>query len=460
MGKPAAESDLVAAVEAVQQHDGSRTKAAAYLGIPRTTLNCRLQQAEQRGVGFSSPASNAAAAGFTDASNARGGDGSPDPAPRFIAKEIGDTFNIWSVGSAVRTVEDAIAKAEIDLAVWEITEKTVNSWPTAMKIGKGSRKTGDFSETAEQVWNWQIKLKLRRRAPKPLTDALDAIHARAIEHSPRYDKSKIPKLKPPADPHLLEISLFDVHFGKLAWEQETGNNFDLKIVETIYRNAIEDLLARSAGFGIEKILFPVGQDFCNIDNLRHETFAGTRQDTDSRYAKIYEHMMLSLVWAIDFLIQYVPKIEVVLTWGNHDKTVSYHLCRELSAWYRHCPAVEVDYDYRQRKYIEYGVNLVGLTHGNEERHSRLPTLMATENPEAWARTKVREWHLGHYHKKKSVELTAVDTHEGVVVRILPSLSALDAWHYSKGYVGVRAAEAFLWSKRDGRVGYFSVNARE
>lgn len=443
------EEEMRAAIAAVEQCGGV-AHAAVYLGIQRSTVYRRLRAAKTAGI--LSPASHGTPGSGDHGAAIR------QPRPRWDVRETDENLDVWSVGSEVRTVEDAIAKAEINLEHWEIVEKVVNSWPTAMKLASGDRRDGTYTESPHSQWNWQVKLKLRRRAPKRLTDALEMIHERAKLHSPAY--RNLPKIKPPSDPHMLEVSLFDVHFGKLAWEQETGNNFDLKTVEKIYRNAVKDLLSRAAGYQIEEILFPVGQDFCNIDNLRNETHAGTSQDTDSRYAKIVETMMASLVWAIDYLVAYVPKVRVVLSWGNHDKTVSYHLCRELAAWYRTCKRVEVDYKFRQRKFIEYGINLIGLTHGNEEPLHKLPALMATEVPDAWARSKVREWHTGDKHKKKRIDWVSVDTHEGVVIRILPSLSAIDAWHYSKGYVGVRAAEAYLWSKRDGRVGNFSVNARE
>lgn len=47
---------------------------------------------------------------------------------------------------------------------------------------------------------------------------------------------------------------------------------------------------------------------------------------------------------------------------------------------------------------------------------------------------------------------------GVRIRQLPSLSGLDAWHYSKGYNGVRAAESFIWNKHDGMVANLSFNS--
>jgi hypothetical protein len=47
-----------------------------------------------------------------------------------------------------------------------------------------------------------------------------------------------------------------------------------------------------------------------------------------------------------------------------------------------------------------------------------------------------------------------ETYNGVVIRVLPSLSGLDFWHYQQGYSPrYRAAEAHLWSKESGYVGH-------
>src|SRR5690606_23785929 len=61
--------------------------------------------------------------------------------------------------------------------------------------------------------------------------------------------------------NLLEISLFDLHFGKLGWAGEVGENFDTKIAYARFIDAINNLLQRAQGFQVSKILFPIGNDF-------------------------------------------------------------------------------------------------------------------------------------------------------------------------------------------------------
>lgn len=261
---------------------------------------------------------------------------------------------------------------------------------------------------------------------------------------------------------MLEIGIFDAHFGKLAWAPESESNYDLKIAEKVFRHAVEDLVASATGTfdNIEQIVFPVGNDFLHVDNMESATTAGTRVDSDGRYAKIIEVAAMAVVNAIDYLVPYAP-VHVIHVVGNHDSVSSYNLCREIAAWYRNAKTVTVDISPKSRKYYRYGTTLLGFTHGNLEPHAQLPAIMATEVPDLWSQTTHHEFHVGHTHSKKARQWLSVNENNGTVVRTLPSLSGTDAWHHRMGFVGSqRAAEAYLWNKAKGYSGHFSAGVRE
>lgn len=371
-----------------------------------------------------------------------------EPAQRekFEVKEEGGAAEITSVRHDVTTVEDALRKAKIDTAIWEVERSVINAWEV---VGKGIGRQP----------LWQVKVWLRRRAPKYLTDALEALCARAAKHAPKYPSCKPRRCR---EPHLLEICCFDTHFGKYAWSEETGQNYDLHIAERVFRNAVEDLVAAATGSfdRIERILFPVGNDFLHVDGLESATTKGTRVDSDGRYAKIIETASMALKHAIDYLRDYAP-VDVLWIPGNHDRVASYHICREMAAWYRHAKNVQIDVSPATRKYYRYGTTLLGFCHGDKEPLNKLPHVMATERPEDWALTTWHEWHTADKHHAKQRDWLSVDEHNGTRVRIIPSLSGTDAWHFDMGYTGSkRAAEAFLWHKTRGYHGHFSVEARE
>jgi hypothetical protein len=351
---------------------------------------------------------------------------------------------IHSVSSTIRTLEDALEAAKVDPVVWEVERYVVNKWDQGSK-----NKAGDV----QVVELWQVKVWLRRRVPAVLEDATAELVKR-LEPLRRARQNSPP---PPAeDPHLLELSIVDHHFGKLAWHGETGNDYDLEIAERLYVDAVEDILAKTAGYQVDRILFPVGHDLFNYDNPRGETAGGTPQDNDSRPAKVYATALRAVAGAVELAAEVAP-VEVRWVRGNHDPTVSYWLALALGQRFLYDHQVEVVTDPRARQYVRYGVNLLGLTHGDLTKAGldSLPTVMAAEVPDLWAATLCREWHLGHFHKRKELRTLPLDTFNGVAVRILPSLCGTDAWHYDKGYVGnAKATDAYLWSRDRGFTGHF------
>jgi hypothetical protein len=118
--------------------------------------------------------------------------------------------------------------------------------------------------------------------------------------------------------------------------------------------------------------------------------------------------------------------------------------------------VEVDNSPRLTKYHEYHKVLLGLNHGRDIKPSRLGGVMASEQREAWGRTRWREWLIGHWHTKGEAVLAPVSEDVGVRVRTIPSLTPPCAWHARKGYIGnVRAAECLVYHPEAGYRAQFS-----
>ena len=266
---------------------------------------------------------------------------------------------------------------------------------------------------------------------------------------------------PEDDRHMLEACLFDLHVGKLAWAEETGSNYDSKIAVERGRDALSDLLAQARAYTLERILLPLGNDFFHYDTLTGLTTAGTPQDRDSRYQKMFR-MGRRLASAMIRECAAVAPVEVLIVVGNHDSITSFHMGEVIEAEFASDPRVVIDNSPRLRKYTRYGSTLLGFTHGKDEPHAKLPLIMAQEVPDLWAATKYREIHTGHFHTSKRTDAVPVNSHNGVRVRVLQSLSGTDAWHASKGYVGEPgAAEGFVWNYSRGlRANLFSHPRQE
>lgn len=351
---------------------------------------------------------------------------------------------------AIRTEEDVYRAFEIDRTRWVIDRMTKNAWQVMAKVGE--------EMVTRQMYG--VKAHLKRVVNKDLQAAIDAIYERMANHAPKYTPPRMPK-NASGETFLGVISLVDAHAGKLCWAPETGNDYDLKIFESVYRNAVDDLVAESAGRPVSEWLLPIGSDFYHMDNARNTTFNGTPQDVDGRYAKVIEAGEMAVIWAVERLMESAP-VSVVWVPGNHDPSTSFHLARTVQAWFRRCERVTVDAGPNPRKYFAWGCNLLGLTHGDQEKPASLPAIMATERPKEWAASTCREWLLGHMHRSRQWQTQGVDTFEGTTVRVLRSLAGTDSWHHRKGFISgpsQKAAEALFYGKNRGLAGFAVVPQR-
>lgn len=373
-----------------------------------------------------------------------------------------DAGVLESVGEDAKTLEELLEICKVDLNEWRVEKYLVNKWATARKNKTVNLTYNDGSATGSvddkggmtvhpifQIKAWLV----RKKEVKDYRLMLDKFIADAANFAPT---NFILETIPTENNKLLEISIPDLHLSKLCWGKETMySDYDIKIAPRLYREAINDFISKIKGFGVSKILLPIGNDFYNSDNAAGTTTAGTpqSQSEDSRWPKTFTVGCELLSGVIEQLAQYF-QVEVKVISGNHDYERTYYLGEYIKAWFRNNPHVVVDNAPTQRKYFRFGKTLLGFTHGNEEKHDKLPLIMASDRKEDWAITDHREFHVGHLHNETTKE------YNGVKVRILPSLMPPDQWHASKGYVGnIRAAEAFLYDENDGLIAVFYHNVK-
>ncbi|MEQ2006984.1 MAG: hypothetical protein ABMA26_09300 [Limisphaerales bacterium] len=377
----------------------------------------------------------------------------PATAPADDAKQAGvlndsaraDGRDLSYVGHQVQSAEELLRYADVDGQVWEIERQALNKWD----VGTKDPQTGAvLTSPLFQVKVWLRRRVVEQRLATLMNGLLDAFKvaappARVIA-------------RPPAGDGLFEIAIPDLHFGKFCWAAEVHEPYDMEIAARTFRTALDDLLSKGAALKPACILFPVGNDFFNTDNLEGTTTKGTPQDEEGRWQASFIAGRKLIVEAIESC-RAVAEVRVCLVEGNHDQQRILYLGEVLAAWFRHAPDVTVDHAPTQRKYVRWHHNLIGLTHGCAEPHANLPLIMATERAADWAAAAHREWQLGHLHARAKKVYQPMTDQQGVLVRIIPSLSAGDAWHRSKGYQGARAAQAFYFDPTAGCVAEFSHN---
>jgi len=263
--------------------------------------------------------------------------------------------------------------------------------------------------------------------------------------------------KTPKAGYMLEIEMPDLHLGRLTWGEESGIDSNLQSQIDSAHRVVFELLGYAEQFPIESILFPIGHDFFNVDNQLNTTTHGTPQQEDDRWRKTFREGWKVARSLIDMCAVVAP-VNVPIVTGNHDEERGFYLGEVLAGLYSTSKRVTIDNLAKTRKYCSYGVNLIGMTHGYEETLKELVNIMPYEVPDLWAKSKYREWHTGDkHHKDDFVQKTREAGGNGVVIRILRSLSTTDMWHYNKGYIGaLRASEAFLWDKENGLKAQFTA----
>ena len=316
--------------------------------------------------------------------------------------------------------------------------------------------------------NFQVKARLEKKLTVARERAIGELFKEMIKNYKAPQLKVLPNvITHDKENNLFEITIFDLHLGKLAWGGETGENYDTKIARQRFLTAISTLIKRASGFQYNKILFPVGNDFFNSDTIFNTTTKGTPQDEDLRWQKTFNFGVKLLIDAINLLKQTGVKVDVVNIPGNHDFERSYYMGEYLVAWFNNDPQVKVNNGASPRKYYRFGKVLLGLTHGSEEKEGSLPLLMASdiESKPLWSETIYHEWHVGHIHRKRDMKYSiTLDkdrmTNEdlGVTVRYLSSLTGTEEWHHKKGFIGaIKAGEGFIWNDEAGMVAHLNAN---
>lgn len=343
------------------------------------------------------------------------------------------------------TEAEMVELFQVDLTRWDVTRLSHNTWQQGSK--------GPDGELCHQPL-YQTTLHLKRiPGAESLVALTDQLLRSLRDAAPPRGPFVITKAK---GEMMMSMNRPDLHLGKLGWSAETeAADYDIGIAVQCFRDGASDLFAKTANYQFAHILIPSGNDEQHTDNLRSETTAGTRVDSDSRYHKMFRTAVRERIWLIQEALQRAPLVYDLTVPGNHDRLGAFTVGEVVRAHFHHEPRVVFDNEPPLRKYHRFGTTLIGLTHGSEEKHSDLPLIMAQERPQDWAETLYRYWYLGHLHTRRLSRYTAGNTHLGVEVRVIASLSGTDAWHAQHGYIkNRRAMEAFIYDIKDGEVGSF------
>jgi hypothetical protein len=224
------------------------------------------------------------------------------------------------------------------------------------------------------------------------------------------------------------FSVQDIHFGKDGNEEVISD----------FKNAVIDVTSRvSKMHMLDKLIYVIGGDLLNADTFDGTTTSGTPVSNGMNPVDAYAEAFEALYWAIYQMSAITSDLQVVYVPGNHDRLSSYHLAHALSKAIE-LPNVTFAVDYLERKVVTWGDNFFAFEHGDVNTKNS-PMVYAFEFPTEWGKTKFRTLYTGHYHMKRTSSYITEDEINGFTIKIMPSLSRTDYWHYHNKFVGSKRA---------------------
>jgi len=209
---------------------------------------------------------------------------------------------------------------------------------------------------------------------------------------------------------LLEIPLFDLHFGVNSYES--------------YEGVKNDILSKITRRVWDKVFFIIGQDLLHNNGFDGKTSSGTpieKVDMDKAWEDAF-NFYSELIFAAQ---NNANSVEASYSIANHDDSMSWAFVKCLEIKF---PDIKFDTSKKVRKGFVWNDIFIGYTHGHKGAN-RLHENFLSDFGRQMAVAKVVEIHSGHLHTE------AAKDKFGVLVRTLSTKGITDDWHDDNGFIG-------------------------
>jgi len=277
--------------------------------------------------------------------------------------------------------------------------------------------------------------------------------------------------------HLLVLDPADVHIGKLCIQDEVNVDYNInKSTEALVNSSKTIIDKAKSSYNLSNICIVIGNDIIHVDNPKNQTTRGTPQDVDGKWWQMFEAARRSYIEIISYASKIAP-VNIIFCPSNHDLVLGFALTDAIYCYFYNDENVNVS-EYgkspRHRKYMRFGNNLLGFTHGDGAKNKDLSTLMQFEAREEWSNTKFSYWYVHHHHHKNRsyngvqlekdlVGITLINTNlinnqdKNTQIECVRSPSPPDYWHSQYGYVNIQAIEGFIHHEEFGQVARLTEN---
>ena len=315
-----------------------------------------------------------------------------------------------------------------DPTFWEVTYAKNNLWH--MNQGGG-----------ERLLCYQSKVTAKpRKEPQWDQKSIDTIFDNLGKIS--FSFPDLVEYKKVQDGKSLVVSIADLHLGLYSTYEVNGNDYNLDIAEKIFFEAVNKIIKKVENKNIEEILFIVGNDFLNTDNLSNTTTAGTPQDSGSYWFELVDKAIELIITATNEFLKIAP-VKIYNIVSNHDIHSMYGIMKVLEATYKNRPDVFVDTSALPRKYYHFGKSVIGMSH--DLRKNMGLEIFTTEAQEYWSSCNNFYFLLAHLHTAMIYEPQGkLEIHRS------PTISGYSRWSNGKGFVSnKRMTRTFVLDKDNG-----------
>ena len=270
-------------------------------------------------------------------------------------------------------------------------------------------------------------------------------------------KEEIPKVSMMMPPPLGNSSLLncyvvtDYHLGMLAWHEECGEDWDLKLGEELIIKWFAQAILQSPN--ADTAVFAQLSDFLHFDGMDAVTPASKHLlDVDSRFSKLVRSSIRILRTIIDMLLQKHQYLHTIMADANHDPVSQIWLREWFSVMYENEPRVSVDRSPNPYNAYEFGKTALFFHHGHKRKVTNVSEVFAGQFREMFGRTKYAYAHTGHLHHidVKENNLMIVEQHR--------TLAPADAYSARGGWLTGRDAKVITYSKEFGEVSRLTINS--
>lgn len=265
----------------------------------------------------------------------------------------------------------------------------------------------------------------------------------------------IPRLKPisykgSANTDLLNMyTITDYHIGMLAWHEEGGDNWNIKIAENTLIGAFSHMIANSPN--ADRCVINQMGDFLHFDGHKAVTPGhGHVLDADSRFHKMIRVAIKCLRALVDMALTKHKSVHLICAEGNHDIASAHWLQEIFYTLYENDPRVTIDNSPKPYYCVVHGSTMLAFHHGHVKGQDSLLSIVPSMFPKQWGATEYRYSHEGHMHHKQ------VKENAGMIREMHQTLAAADAHASRGGYISERGTTCITYSKKYGEVSRITV----